>query len=227
MSEKREFLWWHWVARGSKIGSLWVKNFRQMPYLEITDLIDGSLRKLRNFELDQAKNMLSAAQSAINTIEDEDFLYVIQRFNKGVNSYYYYLIGDLSYSKKLLVQAHDAVCQALSSGRWHLMPLADQCLDFRHQRIRVARREHDWKEMARQISTISRIEDCKEPFCVLTDGTTLDISDLRNFYSSISLTKEEFESVRSTFDENLRKKNLRHLTQTLYVIPDMVIPYPY
>jgi hypothetical protein len=63
-------------------------------------------------------------------------------------------------------------------------------------------------------------------FCVLSDGTPVDLAAIQGFYRALPhLTQEEQEPLRTIFDDEYRLRFFNRAVAEIFAIPGFVIPY--
>jgi hypothetical protein len=221
--------WNHFVDRSGPEGRRWVEEYGSDQRLQLAEMTEHALQKLRRQQIRVGKELLEEVESRLERLEGvpPSVLLVMKRFFWATLAYYHYCVGDLDRAERTLDLAQQAVVSAIEAAPF-LLPLALHCHEFRLQHARVARRRRRWSEMREHLQAVRAMLENRIPLCTLSDSRPVYLSALTESLRSIpSLDLEEIESLRFFLDEEHRHECIGASLMSLYVLPDVVIPYPY
>lgn len=225
-SSQGDFDWLHFVIRSGADGERWAERYGQARPLE--ELTTDALRLLRGRRYDEGYALLERMRGEMDAAHFAELSIrsVVERWYYGVLGYYFYCLGQADPANRAMIQAHQAVTAAIGATRF-LLPLANHCHEFRLHRARIARNAARWDEMRTHVQEVRAMMLGAAPFCVLEDGTPVDIRDIRAFHAAIpSLTDAERQALAGLLDDGARLRNFDQFVSGMYRIPGFVIPYP-
>jgi hypothetical protein len=219
--------WPYFVSFSGEDGFRWAQEYGVRKHADLMEGITRALGLLRRRQIDAGLAELRRAEEGLAEIEMESpvFFHVLGRWYFGAIAYYYYCIEDFDRACAALDEAHAAVQRAIEI-RSFLVPFAAHCHDFWIQRIRIDRNRRRWSDMWRSIEVARQIEVGEKPYCVLSDGTPIDIAAIQGFYNSLApFTEAEREPLRVVLDDEVRLRFFRITLAEIYAMPGFVIPY--
>jgi len=219
--------WPYFVSLCGEEGFRWAQDFGSRRHVELMAGTTRALGLLRKRQIEAGLAELRWVETGLTEIETESpvFFHVLGRWYFGAIAYYYYCIEDYAQANAALDAAHTAVQHAIETQSF-LVPFAAHCHDFWIQRIRIERNRRRWSDMWRLIEVARQIEVGERPYCVLSDGTPIDIAAIQDFYSSLApFTEEERTSLLPVLDDTLRLRIFRVTLAEIFAMPGFVIPY--
>jgi hypothetical protein len=219
--------WAYFVARRDEEGERWAERYSRPENVEIMRGNTAALNLMRKNQLDAGHRKLDEVRSRLMSLEQEtpDVFHVLGRWYYGALAYYRYCLDDFTGAEEALDLAHEEVRQAIELRRF-LVPFAEHCYDFSVQRIRIVRNQRRWSEMWRLIEIARQAGSGERPYCVLSDGTDINLVAVQEFYSRLRpFNPEEQTALQIVFDTNLRARALRRSLAEIYALPGFVIPY--
>lgn len=219
--------WLYFVARSGEVGQQWAEEYSSAASRALLDAAFQALALLRRRQLEAGEARLRVAKTLLRQLEraaPPTFL-ALQRWYYGALAYNHYCREDFEAAERVLDQAHAAVRDAIDAQRF-LIPFARDCFDFTFQRCRISRSRRRWQELHHRLEITCDVVEGRRPYCVLRDGTLLDLAAVRRFYDSLpALTAEERESLRPVYDEDLRRQRFLREVHVLYAFSGLVVPY--
>ena len=219
--------WLYFVARSSEAGRQWAEEYCSSASRALLDAAFQALALLRRRQLEAGEARLRAAKSLLLQLEraaPPTFL-ALQRWYYGALAYNHYCREEFEMAEHVLDRAHAAVRDAIDAQRF-LIPFARDCFDFTFQRCRISRFRRRWQELRQRLEITCDVVEGRRPYCVLHDGTRLDLAAVRHFYDSLpALTVEERASLRPLYDEDLRRQRFLREVHVLYAFSGLVVPY--
>lgn len=206
----------------------WLAELRDPATLEVMNRTATALAALKRFEVRAGCELLAAVEGEIRERSGgfPSINHLLERYRVSARAYWHYLNGDLERAKADLQAAHDEV-RTLIGLDGFLLPMAIQCADFVIQRARVARREKRWREAAQHIRTVHGIFSSRTPLCVLDSGREIRLSDLRDFFAALPLDEEEQARAHRFLGDHIPvDERVAFLEETIFTVPDLIIPYP-
>jgi hypothetical protein len=219
--------WPYFVSLYSEEGFRWAEEYGRREHVQLMEQTTQSLQLLRRRKIGPGLELLGTVEAGLAKIEREAplFFHVLGRWYFGALAYYYYCIEDFPGAARALDAAYDSVQRAVEIKRF-LVPFASHCHDFWIQRIRIHRNQRRWDDMRRAIEMARQTVTGERPYCVLSDGTPIDVAAIQSFYRSIApFTEEEKVPLRLVFDDEFRLLSFRHSLAEIYAMPGFVIPY--
>ena len=219
--------WPYFVSLCGEEGFRWAEEYGRGEHARLMETMTRSLGLLRRRKIEPGLELLRAAEAGLEEIEETSPIYfhVLRRWYFGALAYYYYCLEDFPNAQQALDDAHGAVQRAIELRRF-LLPFAGHCHDFMIQRIRIERNQRRWDAMRSTAETARQMAAGQRPFCVLGDGTPIDIFAIQSFYRSLApFTAEESEALRSVLDDEVRLRVFRLNLAEIYAMPGFVIPY--
>lgn len=218
--------WFHFIALSGEEGRRWVERYQDPALMELTQNVALALTKLREQQVEAGRQILLGVEPRLELAGafSPSIGFVAQRLYFPVLAYLEYCDGDFEAAELSLSRADVAVSAAIGLHSF-LLPLADSCLDFGIQRVRIARRRGRWREMRQRTEMVWAIMEDRLPLCTLGDGRHIGFSALDEFYRSLSLTTEDLEDLGHLLDHGQRMRYAERIIQSLYAIPAFVIPY--
>lgn len=218
--------WFHFIALSGEEGRRWVEQYQDPALMRLTQDVALALTKLREHQTETGRQLLRGAEPRLKLAGtlSPSIGFVAQRLYFPVLAYLEYCEGDFEAAERSLSQADSAVSAAIELHSF-LLPLADSCLDFGIQRVRIARRRGLWLEMQQRTEVVWAMMEDRLPLCTLTDGRGIGFSALDEFYRSLPLKAEELEHLGHLLDHAQRLRYAERIVQNLYAIPAFVIPY--
>lgn len=218
--------WAYFVARRDEEGERWAERYSRPEHTEMMSDNMAALNLMRRNQLEAGYRKLDEVRSRLMDLEQEtpDVFHVLGRWYYGALAYYHYCRDDFIRAEEALDLAHEEVRQAIEFRRF-LMPFAQHCYDFSVQRIRIVRNQRRWSEMWRLIEIARQAGSGERPYCVLSDGTDINLSTVQEFYSALKpFDQKEQDALRIVFDANLRVRALRRSLAEVFALPGFVIP---
>lgn len=219
--------WPYFVSLCGEEGFRWAEEYGRGEHVQLTEKIMQSLGLLRRRKVEEGFELLRSAEASLAKIEEVSpvYFHVLGRWYFGALAYYHYVREDFPNARQALDDAYSAVQRAIELRRF-LIPFALHCYDFWIQRIRIERNQRCWDAMRSSIEMARRLAAGQESFCVLGDGTPIDISAVQAFYHSLApFTEEEREPLRTVLDDARRLRSFRLDIAEIYAMPGFVIPY--
>jgi hypothetical protein len=219
--------WGYFVAKRDESGAAWAEHYCHPEHVAVTTATTASLKLIRKNQMKAGFQKLEEARDILLPIERTapDIFHVLSRFYYGALAYYHYSIEDFPAAEEAFDFAHEEVRKAIERQSF-LMPFASNCFDFSIQRIRIVRNQRRWEEMWRRVEIARQTAMGERPYCVLTDGTEIDLASIQAFYRSLEpFSHEEEASLRTVFDEAARARDFRFALTEIFAVPGFVIPY--
>lgn len=215
----------YFAGRSGETGRAWVESFRQSGHQGLIERAQRALALLHSGEIEPARRILeSVAGDLAAAGGSPSAALVVGRWYHGVLAYYHYVLGDLERATGELDRGFESVRASIEAHPF-LMSLAPHCMDLRMQEARVARRRKQWRRMHDYLTLVRKMVFGEEPFCVLSNGTPIDLPALKRYFDSLPLDEDASSRVAEFFDE--RKKSIRfdRFSLKLYSLPNLVNPY--
>jgi len=208
-------------------GNRWLQQFQAGRGIELTAALSMAVKLLQRHEISPAQRLLSSVDEALlSADEPPSIVDVVRRWYFTSKAYLDYLCEDLPSARRSLQQARRHV-ETLISRHTFMTPIAVHCTDVRVQTARVARRENCWDEVVRVIEEIKETYAGTLPFCVLESGKAIGMVDVRDFYRSLPLSGKYERAAQFALDEGYPHHEwIDRLEDSIYALPDFVIPYP-
>lgn len=219
-------LWARHLAASGEAGRRWLETYA--PARAVEALTSRALHRLRRRETAAGRALLDDAARELETLEDRvpaSVRAIADRWFQGSEAYYFYGVGELDRADAGMRAAHDAVARAVGLEPL-LVPFAHHCHEFNLHRARIARNRRRWDTMWAQIELARERIEGRRPLCVLEDGGTVTMRELKDFYAALELAPEEREALRPFADDRLRRRIFERFVRGIYTLPDVVIPYP-
>jgi hypothetical protein len=218
----------YFLARRGGEGERWVKEYTRPRHVELMARSNRALQALRARRMREGHRDLKVVerlfQKAGNTTA-RSVHHILGRWYYGLLAYALYCAEDFPGAEIALDQGHEEVRQAIGIERF-LLPYAMECYDFWLQRIRIARNQRRWPEVWRRIEIARQIAYGERPCCVLSDGTTVDVLAVQEFYAGFeALTDLERRAVRRVLEPEIRSRHFRSILSEVYTPPGFVIAY--
>lgn len=181
--KRRPFEWNDVVRLAGEEGCRWMSRYSR--HHEITCLIAESLPLLRRGGLCAGKQMLTHAGEIISSthFDEPSIRAVVERWYYGALGYCFYVHRDFDAADAAMVRAHEAVAGALD--REFLIFLADEAVDFRMHRARIARERQRWQELRDHIEVARAMRLGEMPYYTLPSGVTVQVTDVRAFLTQL------------------------------------------
>lgn len=223
-----QYSWVHFVASSGADGQLWAAQYRDEEVQAMVRGMDQSLALLRKGQLEAGRALLDEVSVRRERMPrvSTSIRHVLARRYHGLLAYYRYCLEDYDAAERELIAAHDAVVQAISRAPF-LLPLANQCTEFRLHRARIARNQRRWAEMQEHIDVAQAMTEDRCPLCRLDDGTHVFYATLARFYDGLpALSDDERRDIVDVYEQEQRQLLFLRFVQGLYVLPGFVIPLP-
>lgn len=220
--------WRQYVARKSEAGHQWAMIFESPEFREIQRRLQQSILTLRYRRLDEGGRMMREIRRRLEEMEEDVSILVSQEMNRrfyGAYAYYRYVSEDYDGAMAAVDRARDAILRSIELDR-DLLPASTDCLEGIFQRLRIVRNLGRWDEMAELVERGRRMLDGQDPFCVLSDGTRVDLDRVREYYESCDLDEEDRRKLNIIFDPDYRLHRYYRLIWWVYSIPGLGIHYP-
>lgn len=224
---QQRYHWVHFVGRSGAAGERWARLYDAPEGEEVRRLTRSALRLLLARRTAEGERELERLAHHLRSLAGlpPSLRAIHHRWYYGARAYCFYCMLDFVRAESDLGRAEASVVEAIERDRF-LLPAAQECPDFPHQRIRIARNRRRWDEMARQID-IERGMMCGErPLCVLSSGEAVRYDDLRPYFAALPLDAEERSYAESFLDAELRCAAFERSARGLYALGHLVIPYP-
>lgn len=220
--------WDHFVAASGEAGRWWAGAYRGAEAAAVRALAREALQLLLRRDVDAGRERLDRLAARLDTTEwaAPSVRDVLERWYYGARAYLGYCVADFDLAERDLAAAERALVRAIDRDRF-LLPVAQECPDFPHQRIRIARNRRRWEEMRRQIGIERDMMADRLPLCVLGDGQRVHYATIAELYRSLpGLDEDERAFARAFLDPELRLAAFERNARSLYALSGLVIPYP-
>ena len=202
----------------------WIDEFRR--HWPLAETAFDALGHLRKHDLDTGLRRLSELETSLRALDivDPSIAHLLWRWYFAALAYHAYLREDLPAARCLLDRADRAVRSAVGGHRF-LVIFALQCVDFRFQRARIARRERRWDDVRRHLRAVREMWRGETPFCRLDDGREIHLGEIQDFCAALPLSDEQ----RAHLAQILERTDFSSIDQSeqhIYVLPETVIAYP-
>jgi len=219
--------WAYFVAKRDESGASWAVQYCRPEHVSILNATATSLKLMRRNQMRSGFSKLEEAREALPDVERNapDVVHVLGRFYYGALAYYHYAEENFAAAEEAFDCAHEEVRRAIERKRF-LVPFSSNCFDFSIQRIRIVRNQRRWEEMWKRVEIARQTAMGEHPYCVLTDGTEINLASIQAFYRSFEpFSQDEERSLRTVFDEEARARDFRFALAEIYALPGFVIPY--
>ncbi len=206
----------------------WLREFRETESYGLATNVFRAMVLFRQHKVEEAGALLDGVRDglAAQRARFPSIVCLLRRWLLSARAYQRYLDDDLEAARRALAEARDEIRTAIEMHPF-LIPVATHCIDFEIQLARLARRENRWLEVKRHLDLVRKIYADERPFCVLTSGRPIRISDLRAFYRSLPLDDKQQQDLRSALDPDYPHWEwIDRLEENVFTLPDLVIPYP-
>lgn len=217
-----------YVALSGREGEQWVEEFDQRvrPIVELCRACVKGLR--RGLTFDEAGDLLRRAREGLDALDgqaDPSFRGAAERWYYGALGFYFYSRRAFDEADDSMWRAHESVTRAVDQHRY-LVGLAYDCYEFELHRARIARDRCAWAAMRRHAEASAGMRSGLRPFCVLSDGTPIALSDLRQFYASLpELTEEDRKDLVRIIDDERGPREAARFVRTMFRLSGFVIEY--
>lgn len=181
--KRRQFEWYDIVRLTGEDGCSWMDRYNR--HRELVSLIGDSLPLLRRGDLHQGSQMLARAEEILtdSRFEDSSTRAVVERWYYGALGYCLYVRRDLDAADATMARAHEAVAGAMDHN--FLIFLADESVDVRMHRARIAREAQRWRELRDHVEVALAMRAGEIPYYNLPTGRTVHIKDVRAFLNGL------------------------------------------
>lgn len=215
--------WFQLIALSGEPGKRWVAEYKTPQRIQLMNGALEAIGLLREFRIEQGRQVLLNLAGLVPTRKlTSSFSSILRRHYLPVLAFYHYRIEEFLQAEKLLDQAQEEVRNALQR-RTFLLPFVDSCLDFEFQRARIARNQKRWHVMRDRLRRVQAMMEGREPFCILEDGTSVNMSMLRTFYDSIPLSGREQPWLINLLDPIVCSNTFRQISAEIYAATSPVI----
>jgi hypothetical protein len=182
---RRQFEWYDVVELTGPEGRQWMTEYRL--YKGIVRDIADSLVANRKGDLAGGTALLERAAYDLDAagIGDPTIRAVLDRWYFGALGFSQYRRGMYAEADATMAIGQEVVMGAL--GRWFLVFLADETVDFYMHRARVARCREHWDEMRTFMGIARAMREGTRPYHVLHDGTSIGVAQVRDFFASLEV----------------------------------------
>lgn len=219
----------HWVqlvSLHSCEGQCWAREYFAAPLEELRVLVARSLSLLRLREIAQAEVLLGRLDTILDKLDGRASIeHVLERDFYGALAYYYYCIEDYVAASASLDLVTDSIRAAIAQDCF-LLPFAQECPDVPHQKIRIARNQRLWRDMAHYVQVEREMLTSSRPLCTLSDGAHILYMDIEGYYRAIEGVDGSHCSHSALIVEQThRTRAFVASIEALYVDLGSVIPY--
>jgi hypothetical protein len=181
--KRRRFEWYDIVRLAGEGGCRWMERYN--GHRELTRMIADSLPVLRRGDLLAGERMLARAGEILAEahFDDPSIRVVAERWYYGAVGYCLYVRRDFDAADAAMARAHEVVAGVLD--REFLIFLADEAVDFRMHRARIARERQRWRELRDHIEVARCMRLGEIPYYTLPSGRTVQITDVRAFLNRL------------------------------------------
>lgn len=206
-------------------GRRWVEEYSTFRELEF--LKDDCLAALRKGRIDEGREILERIDRDLQCIDRPrcSIAAVLKRWYCAAAAYYFYLIEDYEAAEAHLEAGLAAIVEALEVSRF-LLPLAHHCSELHFQRARIDRNRRCWRGVRQHIEHVRSILEDSCPYCTLPSGISISVTDLKQFYRNLELTREEETALSSFLDDRERLGIFDRKVREIFSLKNIVIPYP-
>ncbi len=206
----------------------WLHAFLGSEYERLANDTFEAIQRFRRHDHTAGRALLEGVEHTLQTHQGDApaAAHIVRRWHLSARAYYHYLCNDLEAAEQDLNDAERELGAAITLHAF-LLPLIEHCVDFRIQRARIARRRHQWPDVRRHIGIVRSLFADERPFLQLPNGIELFLHDLRAFYQRLSLSDSQRDDMRSILDDTYpHDRELDRLEESIFALPDFVIPYP-
>jgi hypothetical protein len=206
----------------------WREEFEAPENRGLRSSLSQALGLLRTHRLQEGCDYLESVELRLRQSSScrPSLLHFQCRYFFAAKAYLQYLSDNLEASRRSLDQAGEEIATAIELDRF-LLPLAIHCTDFVIQKARIARRERKWIDVKRYIDCLEEMAFGERPFCILHTGEPIRLGDLERFFDSLPLDEKQRRNAHLFLRGDLpTEERTARLSERIYTIPDMVIPYP-
>lgn len=214
----------YFVANQGDEGQRWVETFR--PFQPLGTDTRQALVLFWRRQMEEGRALLERVSADIESTSgiEPSIRAVLERWYYGVLAYYFYCVHDLDQADEAIVRANQAVITAVGCQRV-LLPMAVECYELCFHRARIARSRHRWQEVREYVAEVRGMMDGRLPFCVLGDGSTVLLSDVKECYAAFAGMAEEQATVSMFLNDRARLREVEQTVRDVYRIPGHVIQY--
>jgi hypothetical protein len=219
------YVWFDLVSLSGGEGVRWCEEYRR--YEPVTTQIMESVPMLRRGELAEGGRLLDRAWDALGSLEvpERSVRSVVERWYYGALGMYHYRRADFDEADRVMVRAHDLMAEAIGR-RSFLLALADEAVELRLHRARIARNRQRWAEMWEHIEAARAMREGGAPYYVLDDGTPVWLSDVTSFLDSLPVPEEARPIKPHLQDAVQRRQDTERFVRDVLRIPGSVIHAP-
>ena len=220
-----KYSWEEIVRLSGAEGSRWMDDFDR--YAPVTEPIERAVTCLRKHgAFAEAQAALATARRAMAVLNDADGAVrsVLERRYYGALGYYHYCRGDFDEADRVMEQGYGVMVDAIGRRRF-LLAMADEAVDLRLHRARIARNRHRWAEMRTHIDTAWAMREGELPYYVLPDGTSICIGHVTEFLDSLPVPEAKRPLVPHLQDAQRRRRDTDRHIREIVRLPGMVIQH--
>lgn len=223
---EEDYDWLGLVAASGLEGERWAASYRILRGNTVDDLRQ-SLQALRQRRIDEGYRLLTRAFAAWQPLAavKPDVYWVVGRFFWGTLAYYYYCNDDFAGADQALGTAGRSIRMAVEQS-FYLLPFAVVLVDINLKQAQTARVRWDWTTMKERLSSVEEIMTDRKPLLVLNDGTAVFHHTIGQSFDPCSLPPRLANAARYLFDESLRLQCFERSRDSLYALPDLLLPFP-
>jgi hypothetical protein len=222
---RRQFEWYDLVELSGEDGCRWMAGYRR--YRHLTGAIANSLPAMRKGDFATGERLLASAWDGLCTEEFEDptMRAVAERWYYGALGYALYRREAFDEADEVMARAHDVVAAAL--GRWDfLLIMADEAVDLRMHRARIARNRGRWDEMRRHFDAAWAMREGQVPYHVLPDGTRIGAAEVRAFVNRLPVPGGAGLVMPHLQDPAQARRDFERFVRDIVRIPGFVVHQP-
>jgi hypothetical protein len=218
--KRRQFEWYDIVRLTGEDGCRWMDRYNR--HRELVSMIADSLPLLRRGDIQQGERMLACADEILTDshFEDPAIRAVAERWFYGALGYCLYVRRDFDAADAAMARAHEAVAGALDHD--FLIFLADETVDFRMHRARIARERQRWRELRDHVEVALAMRAGEIPYYTLPTGRTVHIEDVRAFLNGLPVEEGALVAPHLQVETESRR-NIEVFAREVLRIPGFVI----
>lgn len=219
--QRRKFEWYDIVRLSGDDGCRWMDEYRR--HQQVNGRIADSLTVVRKGDVRTGGEMLATAWDELSRAEigDAATRSVLERWYYGALGYYFYAQASYDEADEAMTRAETVVAGAL--GRWDfLMFLADEAVDIRMHRARIARNRQQWRLAREHIEVARAMRLGRQPYYVLPNGFTVEAAQIRDFLNALPVPGGELVAPHLQ-SEAAALRSLELFEREIYRIPGFVI----
>lgn len=219
------YTWEEIVRLSGAEGSRWVDDFGRCA--AVTKPLERAVTCLRlRGALAEADAALATAREGIAALEGADgaLCAVLQRQYCGALGYYHYWRGEFDEADHVMQQGYGVMVDAIRQRRF-LLAMADEAVDLRLHRARIARNRHRWAEMRMHLDAAWAMREGELPYYVLPDGTSIGIVHVTEFLDSLPVPEAMRPLVPRLQDAEHRRRDTDRHIREIVRLPGLVIQY--